>query len=193
MLPNYYDILGLLSTATDKEILKAFRQRAKLYHPDLNKSFDAHQRFIEVSEAYEVLRDRTKRQLYDSIFIKQSTTDFRQNGATETGEQTIYAAAETGRKKGEQYAANYNYFSKKVLKNAFGLILTELVLSLLFGSVDGGGFAGGIALLVGGIVVFFVNYDTDFELGVTTGLFLTFIGTVFIIRSWRELTRKLEE
>lgn len=90
MLPNYYDILGLLSTATEKDMLKAYRQKAKLYHPDLNKSFDAHQRFIEVNEAYEVLRDRNKRRLYDNTFIRQTTMDFRANETTQTVEQKIF-------------------------------------------------------------------------------------------------------
>jgi hypothetical protein len=191
MLPNYYYILGLLSTATEKDILKAYRQKAKLYHPDLNKSFDAHQRFIEVNEAYEVLRDWNKRRLYDNIFKRQSATDFKIN-ETQTGEQAIFAAAETGRKKGEQYATDYEYFSKKVLKMAFAMVLTELVLSLVFGSLGGGLFTG-IALFVGGIIVFFVNYKTELGLSISLGLFLVFIGALFIIHNWRQMTKELEE
>lgn len=192
MLPNYYDILGLLSTATEKDMLKAYRQKAKLYHPDLNKSFDAHQRFIEVNEAYEVLRDRNKRRLYDNIFIRQTTMDFRANETTQTVEQKIFAAAETGRKRGEQYATNYDYFSKKVLKLAFVTILTELILSFIFGTLDGGLFTG-IGLFVGGIIVFVVNFDTELGLSISLGLFLALIGALFIIRSWKQLTKELDE
>lgn len=192
MLPNYYDILGLLSTATEKDMLKAYMQKAKLYHPDLNKSFDAHQRFIEVNEAYEVLRDRNKRRLYDNIFIRQTTMDFRANETTQTVEQKIFAAAETGRKRGEQYATNYDYFSKKVLKLAFVTILTELILSFIFGTLDGGLFTG-IGLFVGGIIVFVVNFDTELRLSISLGLFLALIGALFIIRSWKQLTKELDE
>lgn len=192
MLPNYYDILGLLSTATEKDILKAYRLKAKLYHPDLNKSFDAHQRFIEVNEAYEVLRDRNKRRLYDNTFIRQTTMDFRANETTQTVEQKIFAAAETGRKRGEQYATNYDYFSKKVLKLAFVTILTELILSFIFGTLDGGLFTG-IGLFVGGIIVFVVNFDTELGLSISLGLFLALIGALFIIRSWKQLTKELDE
>ena len=192
MHPNYYDILGLASTATEKDILKAFRQKAKLFHPDLNKSFDAHQRFIEINEAYEVLRDRNKRRLYDNIFIRQNTTDFRPNENTQTGEQEIFTAAETGRKKGEQYASNYEFFSKNVLKMAFAMVVTELILSFVFGSL-GGGLITGIALFVGGIVLFFVNYKNELGLSISLGLFLMFIGTLFIIQSWRQMTKELEE
>jgi hypothetical protein len=192
MLPNFYDILGLLSTATDREILKAYRQKAKLYHPDLNKSFDAHQRFIEVNEAYEVLRDRTKRKLYDNIFLRQNATDFRENKTTEKGEQAIFAATATGRKKGEKYATNYHYFSKKVLKVAFATVLTELILSIVFGTLGGGLFTG-IALFIGGIVFFFVNYDTELGLSISFGLFLTTVGALFLIHDWKQLTKELEE
>ncbi len=192
MHPNYYDILGLALTATEKDILKAFWKKAKMYHPDLNKSFDAHQRFIEVNEAYEVLRDKNRRREYDKIYIKHNTTDFRPNENTQTGEQEIFTAAETGRKKGEQYAADYKFFSKKVLRMASAMVVTELILSFVFGSLGGGLFTG-IALFVGGIVLFFVNYKTELGLSISLGLFLMFVGALFFIQSWRQINKEVEE
>ena len=118
--------------------------------------------------------------------------DFRANETTQTVEQKIFAAAETGRKRGEQYATNYDYFSKKVLKLAFVTILTELILSFIFGTLDGGLFTG-IGLFVGGIIVFVVNFDTELRLSISLGLFLALIGALFIIRSWKQLTKELDE
>jgi len=63
---DYYDILGVSRNASAKDIKKAYFQLAKKYHPDTNKDADAVKKFQEVSEAYEILSDDTKRKQYDS-------------------------------------------------------------------------------------------------------------------------------
>ena len=62
---DYYGILGLRKGATDDEIKKAYRKMALKYHPDKNKSGDAEEKFKQVAEAYEVLSDKKKRDIYD--------------------------------------------------------------------------------------------------------------------------------
>ncbi|MFH4984958.1 hypothetical protein AB6A40_011667, partial [Gnathostoma spinigerum] len=64
---DYYEVLGLKKGASAKDIKKAYYQLAKKYHPDVNKSKDAQEHFQEVSEAYEVLSDDTKRAQYDQF------------------------------------------------------------------------------------------------------------------------------
>jgi curved DNA-binding protein len=65
---DYYDVLGVPRTATQKEISGAFRKLARKYHPDLNSGDkQAEARFKEISEAHEVLSDSKKKKLYDEF------------------------------------------------------------------------------------------------------------------------------
>lgn len=64
---DYYAILGVDKSADKKEIQKAFQQKARKLHPDVNKAPDAEEKFKEVSEAYAVLSDEQKRARYDAM------------------------------------------------------------------------------------------------------------------------------
>src|SRR3954453_13761455 len=62
---DYYETLGVSRDASEEDIRRAYRKLARQYHPDVNKEPDAEDRFKEVAEAYEVLRDPQKREKYD--------------------------------------------------------------------------------------------------------------------------------
>ena len=64
---DYYAILGVSKDADAKQIQKAFQQKARKLHPDVNKAPDAEEKFKEVSEAYAVLSDEKKRARYDAM------------------------------------------------------------------------------------------------------------------------------
>ena len=55
MFPDYYKTLGIHSSVTKKNIKKSYRKLALEFHPDRNKSPNAHKKFIEINEAYLIL------------------------------------------------------------------------------------------------------------------------------------------
>jgi curved DNA-binding protein len=64
---DYYEILGVSRDADEEEIRRTYRRLARQYHPDVNREPGAEDRFKEISEAYEVLRDPEKRERYDRL------------------------------------------------------------------------------------------------------------------------------
>lgn len=64
---DYYKILGLERNASEKEIKSAYRKLARKYHPDVSKEPNAEEKFKEVAESYEVLKDAEKRKRYDQV------------------------------------------------------------------------------------------------------------------------------
>ena len=65
MAKDLYEVLGVSHDASEAEIKKAFRHKARELHPDVNKAPDAEEQFKELNEAYDVLSDANKRAQYD--------------------------------------------------------------------------------------------------------------------------------
>ena len=83
---DYYEVLGVSKTTSDSELKAQYRKNALKFHPDRNKSPEAAEHFKEISEAYAVLSDKEKRQLYDQyghagVDGKYSTDDIFQGAS----------------------------------------------------------------------------------------------------------------
>ncbi|BFG79996.1 DnaJ C-terminal domain-containing protein [Paraburkholderia terrae] len=75
---DYYEVLRLERTATQDDIKRSYRKLARKYHPDVSKHDDAEDRFKELGEAYEVLKDPEKRAAYDRLGSEwQTGQDFQ--------------------------------------------------------------------------------------------------------------------
>lgn len=67
MNKDYYKVLGVSAEATKSEIKNAYRALAKKYHPDISKLENSEEKFKEITEAYEILSDDTKREQYNQF------------------------------------------------------------------------------------------------------------------------------
>lgn len=72
-MKNYYKILGLIQNCTQSEIKSAYKQLVKKWHPDKNRSVNAHDMFIEIHEAYEILSNPVKRYSYDELLSENNS------------------------------------------------------------------------------------------------------------------------
>lgn len=92
---DYYDLLGVTKDATEEEIKKTFREKVKMYHPDVNKSEDAHNIMITLNDAKEILLDPLKRERYDYDLameedLKEDTHSKQENVNDEYKEYNYY-------------------------------------------------------------------------------------------------------
>ncbi len=150
MFPNHYNTLQLVRTATREEIKKSYRSLSLKFHPDKNKSVDAHDKFIEINEAYLILYDIEARTKYDAEYdrrfpkndqYKDPEFNFRmeqdENEFTYQ-DQDLNNWSKTARNQGKEYASmKFDEFSNLVLQfvgeTGFQLGNTILVfLGLLF-------------------------------------------------------------
>lgn len=85
---NHYEVLGVKPDASFKDIKKAYRDLAMQYHPDVCKAPNCASKFIEITEAYEVLIDKDKRTIYDSEYTIRSEF-YQKNRNSSSPEQII--------------------------------------------------------------------------------------------------------
>jgi curved DNA-binding protein len=127
---DYYKILGVDKNASENEIKKAFRKLANKYHPDKNKGDKtAENKFKEINEAYEVLKDKEKRSKYDNLGSQYNR--YRSSGGSPNGFDWSDWYASTG---------NGNYSGQ----SSFGDMFSggSGGLSDFFEKIFGGGFSG---------------------------------------------------
>lgn len=128
---DYYEVLGISNNATLLEIKKAFRELAKKYHPDKNKSTDASLKFREVFEAYEILKNKITRDIYDQRRQKyQNKSKTKFTNPIDTNIENYQKTKEEANKRAEYFSLmtfddflNSSIFMLKKATSTFGLIL----------------------------------------------------------------------
>jgi curved DNA-binding protein CbpA len=114
-MKDYYKILGLRWGCSELEIKTSYRTLAKKWHPDKNKSPNAKEMFIEIHEAYEILINPQKRNLYDKVFLKNRVAIV--NNYSQKRNDTYEQYAKEAHSKAE-------YFSKISFDKYFSLFLS---------------------------------------------------------------------
>jgi hypothetical protein len=96
-LTDYYEILGLPANSTIEEIKKAYRKKARLYHPDINPAADAKDHFISITEAYEFLIANHEKINTDDHAYEQAMEDWRKYRQDRSRKRaTVYARTSYG-------------------------------------------------------------------------------------------------
>lgn len=133
---DYYKVLNISENATLEEIKKAFRKLAKEFHPDKNKSKDTSAKFREVFEAYEILKDKITRDIFDERrrkFYTTKRTEF--NSEKNTKSETYENVKKEAYKRAEYFSRmTFDAFLQSsifILKKATSKF--ALILMLLFG------------------------------------------------------------
>ncbi len=135
----YYHILGLQPGATLQDIKQAYRDKAKMYHPDLNKSPGAKEKFIEVNEAYEFL-----------VRLKSGGIPGRRPHGRESGSDELFKqwmqrerqkararAAREARKKYEDFKKSRIFKTSRIVSAAYDYIFIVIGLIIIIVAING--------------------------------------------------------
>ncbi|WNJ17465.1 DnaJ domain-containing protein [Pontibacter sp. G13] len=131
MVKDYYQILEIDANASDADIKSAYRKLAMEFHPDSNDSPGAHQRFLEINEAYQILGDPQKKGLYDIKLRRIQRGEFVMEGPPPpppTPEGRTTPPPEYYEKKAREAQARYHEFARF---NLFSRTMS--VIALIFG------------------------------------------------------------
>jgi hypothetical protein len=162
-MKNYYDILHVSPTASQQEIRDAHRQLVKQWHPDVCKASNAHEKFIEIQEAYEILSNDVLRNEYGHrLKASQGNESPRPKEYTEG----FRSAQETARARAEEY---YHSPLDSVLDSIYRA--ARVVVAGESGVRKALGFGGRIILGIKGWYTVIVLVTMIF-----TGLALPFMG-----------------
>jgi curved DNA-binding protein CbpA len=126
-LANHYQTLGLTHEASSDEIRDAYRSLAKKYHPDVSELPDSEDLFIEVTEAYEILSDPTKRRRYD---LTRHSPSPRMAGARKQKvyESYVEKQQESARKKAKEYSkVKYQKFDHEYFDSVAGFYFPKFL------------------------------------------------------------------
>jgi len=188
MIKDLYKILEIRQDASKIEIKNAYRKLALHWHPDKNKSPNAHEKFIEINEAYLILSDDEARAKYDReyerhfAFENEETVNHHTQEQKEPTTKADYQYADydlnnwtkNARKQAEKFASlTFDEFSKMVLEviketgiqfgNAFlyaigGVLAASAIFGFIFGIADGDASRIIMSVVLGVVSFFLISY-----------------------------------
>jgi hypothetical protein len=127
-ITDYYTILGLPEDSSIDEIKKAYRRKARLYHPDINPSPDAKDQFISITEAYEFLVANHDKIKTDEQAYKQAMDDWRKYRQDRSRKRAnVYAHASYGTFKNTKFYKTTRIFDGTTI--IFSFIISIMVLT----------------------------------------------------------------
>ncbi len=126
-MKDYYSLLGLERGATKAAIKKNYRLLAKEFHPDKNSDPKAGEKFIAVTEAYEVLSNKKSRALYDLVRWEQQKRK-KQSSQSTTVAPRSFTSTRARRKKRQQQRSSYYHQEKNGAFKAINLLQESLII-----------------------------------------------------------------
>ena len=138
MQVDYYKILGIHMDANADQIRRAYRNKAKLYHPDINKTPNAKILFQLVNEAYQVLVNPEKKRWYDFKLKYPSTTGLKPPSAkNRTATYESYYRAYTHNNQKKQEEKEFAKYRKTFLDNfLFYFLIFAGCCAIVFSTID---------------------------------------------------------
>ena len=131
LISKYYEILGLPNSSSIEEIKRAYRKKARLYHPDINQSPDAKEMFIEVTEAYDFLiANHEKGELDDKDYFRvvEEWRKYRQDRSRQRAQ--YYARSSYERFKNSKYYKSTRILNASSIIFNFAVAITVLVFTI---------------------------------------------------------------
>jgi len=126
-LTDYYELLGLPVNSSIDEIKKAYRKKARLYHPDINPAPDAKDHFITITEAYEFLMSYHEKIKSDDKLYEQAMDDWRKYRQDRSRKRaTVYARSSYGTFKNTKFYKTTRIFDGTAI--IFSFVVSVMVL-----------------------------------------------------------------
>jgi hypothetical protein len=131
-ITDYYEILGIPFNSSVDEIKKAYRKKARLYHPDINPSPDAKDHFISLTEAYEFLITNHDKIKSDEQVYQQAMDDWRKYRQDRSRKRaTVYARTSYGHFKNTQFYKTTRIFDGTSIIASFIVSIMVLVYTII--------------------------------------------------------------
>ncbi len=175
---HYYRILGISENADIAEIKNAFRRKAKACHPDINKSPGAHERFIDINEAYIYLTNLHGSSRGSSANRVSQDEYYRRWMAGEQ-QKARMRAAHRARMRFEEFRRSSAYRTTSLLSHLLDYFLLFLGIFIII--------AAGFGLYTQGLYIEDNGREVLNTGGIVADILITFAGILFILLSWSNI------